>query len=345
MRLIKLRSMKPGTAKLVVTIASISTIAAFASMLHQPGEASQSGFVTEQSSYPAPPILPEEQKRLRSLREAGLHGDHSQLPALVASLQNSRRQEDVQTTLYALAQLGDMKSLPAIDAFTQRNPGWAAEAKVSRARLVAEATGGQGEDIAARAAAKVNRFYQELGLSPTDLNLAASRYQSTHSEKSDGVTTPPLEVYAMRELADMVYRGRRTGYAGLPGVTQVDFSKDYGSDLKFRLAPLSREQRLAWLISDLAHKKVLRGKDYYELQLAADGGIPASRMAIAKLWEMDKRRDQYTYTGFDALFEILFSIRNPEQAPLIAHFRQDRDPWVKHYATWILPQEQFVPGY
>lgn len=340
-----LRTAKPGLVAAAVTTLSLAALALTGGVRDRPKAAANA---STESGYPVPgPIDNWDQGiQAQAIRTAGLRGDRFQIPAITAWLQKPPHPDFIPTALHALARLGATEALPTIDALRQQRPNWGGDfGTVARARLVAEASSKAESDPTRQAAMKVDRFYHELGLSPAELTSTVSRYRPEQPKASDSYSLPPLEVYAMRELADIVYMGSYSAYAALPGVADVDFSKDYPSFLKIRLAPLSQELRLSWLINDLAHKKTLGANDSYEMQLAADGGTDASHLAMSKLWEMDNRRDVYIHTGFAALFEVLDAIRDKDQGPIFVHFAHDRDPFVAHYCNDDPPHYQFVSNY
>ena len=202
---------------------------------------------------------------LATLRRAGLQGDRSQIATLINNLTAPAHRAYVQTSLHALAQLGATEALPAIDKVCRDtsdrdNQGYA---RVARARLIAESGALGSVEGKVEASAKMSRFYQELALTPAELNTGLSHNQSASYQPQ------PMEVYAVREIADMVYRGSYADYAALPGVAQVDFHADAPAALKMRLSAIVPERRLGTMIQELSQKKTLMMDDNFEIQLAA----------------------------------------------------------------------------
>lgn len=217
-------------------------------------------------------------------------------------------------------------------------------AQAARARLLAEGKVQQKADRKAQIADKTRRYYLELGMTPTDMSAGVFAYRNPKTTAEGyGVLSSepgptPVAVYAIRGMADMIYRDSLTPgvyqeYAALPEVAAVDFSQDYASALKMRLAALTHSERVTTLITELSNKKVLRAEDDYEIQLAINEGVAAVPAIADKLGYMALHRDECGYIGFAALFTVLRGIGDPNMAPLIKPFLQDKDNWVTYYAN------------
>ena len=261
---------------------------------------------------------------LNQMRQAGMRGDRSQIRRMVEIFQNPPGAEfaDIAyqtrlSLLRPLAQLGATEALPALEDVIQSDPRkpfpgdssadiWENEqvialSKVVRARILAQ-SGAQGlADGKARASAEVRRFLQELGQTPEGLNAAVAAYKAQdrqHLEASrlvaDGRHEPvPVELFAVRELADMAYRDRYRGFVSLPDVARVDFGQDAGAALKARLAPLSSSQRIATLVDEISQKRMGDNNDLRRAQLLADEGPSALPVIAAKEQDFKVHRDHY----------------------------------------------------
>lgn len=290
---------------------------------------------------------------IAGLAEAGRRGDRSQIPSIIRILSAPPHPVYVFNGLHALARLGATEALPVFDAYIPQTIMQNADTDISnfaiaaRARLLAESEARGINDPKARAAVKVKRFYSELSLTSAALNAAPLTYtkpqyvnvfNSRENQPQgtrilqNGQPITSIATYTLRELSDMVYQDGYKDYAALPDVARVDFSRDYPSALKIRLASLPHPQRLSTIIEELANKKFLRSEDSYEIQLAIAEGVPAGRAAASKLKEMDKRRDQYTSPGFSALFGVLDGVGDKEQRPVIEYFMHDANRSVAHFA-------------
>lgn len=327
---------------------------------------------------PYPPVKPRDEGRLGKARAAGLHGDRSRISDILSILDNPQPFEKakegesllhpiyVMTALHAAAQLGATEALPAIDAIVQKDDQTISPyARAAKARLLAEdSTKGIG-NYAARAIAKIQRLYAEMGLSPTDLNTGLVVYQAPPQPDASGrlyVSTQlrpvPVEVYAMREIADMVYQGAYADYVSLPGVIGVNFQNDYPSALKMRLASLPPNRRTDTLLQELAGGRIPANDEQYAMQLVLDAGPAASAAIGAKLREMDTHKPEYPEQGFTALLSLLGTINDKSQASLIQHFRQEdeqdrarRDVRKVYVANSVYLEaeagikRQYAPGY
>lgn len=287
----------------------------------------------------------EDANLIAAIRQAGIKGDNTKTQTIIESLKRPTHRTYVYTCLHALAQLGAIEALPTIDTVIQNSQDQEGSnfARVAKARLIAEDSAKTIIDNRTRAVTKTKRFYKELSLTPADLNAGLKASQSPITDENGRISIATgghkphsVELYAVRELADLVYKDGYKDFADLAEVDQVDFQQDYASALKMRLAPLSRDQRLVTIIQELSRKTALTFNDYNEIQLAVNEGQVASHAAANELRKMESHRDQYNqinhHSGFTALFQVIAGVGDEQQAPLINHFKQDQDPAVRHYA-------------
>lgn len=277
-------------------------------------------------------------------RQAGLQGKNLLAPQMIAALENPPHLGYTYTTIHALAQLGAMDRLDVIRSYAQDDTtgkditGGDLKnfSRVAVARLLAE-SGAQSNISSEKASVvKVRRFYKELGMKPADLNDDLSAYYP--SQQPPVTSTPnrwvgpaadtssphPAGVYAVRELADMMYHGAYNDCRFLPEITQVNFARDYPAALKMRLAPLSPTDRLTTLLQELSHKTVLTHWDDYEIQLASNEGLKASRAAVQLLQRMEAHPEKYDEVGFTALVRVIWGTGDQAQAPLVQHLLENR---------------------
>lgn len=284
-------------------------------------------------------VLPKEADKLAQMRIAGLHHDRTMLPELIDAITPSRDTVYKLTALQALAQMGAVEALPKIEVLEKGNDFLViSSARSAKARLIAENSVITISDNSMHARALTDKFYEALGLNPTDVSAGVFRFysdQRTHPQGGDNGPAMPVEVYAMREVADMVYRGSYKDFAVLPAVSQLNYSPDYPSALKLRLAPLSESERINMMVQELAKKEKLATNDDYEIQLLADEGLPASHAIAIQLSQMDTDRQQYKSVGFAALFRALEAIGDREQAAVIARFSHDADGDVGYFARQV----------
>jgi len=261
---------------------------------------------------------------LNQMRQAGLRGDRSQIPYMVAAFQSPPGIEfaDIAyqtrlSLLRPLAHLGATEALPALDDVIRSDPRkpfpgdtsadfWENEqvialSKVVKARILAQSGAPAAANDKARASAEVKRFFQELGQTPERLNAAVAAYNAQDRQRleatphiADARQDPtPVELFAVRELADMAYRDRYRGFMSLPDVARVDFNQDAGAALKARLAPLSPAQRVTTLVDEISQKKMADNDDLRRAQLLADEGPSALPMVVAQQQDFRAHREQY----------------------------------------------------
>ncbi len=313
---------------------------------------------------------------LARMRQAGLHGDRSQIRYMVEAFQNPVSDDnDVSyhirlSLLRPLAQLGATEALPALEDVIQSDPAkplpgqtyadsWEngqiiALSKVVRARILAQ-SGAQGAaDDKARASAQVRRFLQELGQTPGSLNAAVAAYKAQeqrHLEaaghnpdyRNDAV---PVELFAVRELADMAYRDRYRGFVSLPDVARVDFSQDDGAALKARLAPLSSSQRIATLVDEISQEKVKDNLALRRAQLLADGGPSALPTITGRQQHIKAHRDLYPGnfrlpSGLSTLEDVQTRIVAADDTAVRSQM-DGATPNANKVKSW---HSQIVPGY
>lgn len=289
----------------------------------------------------------EDIQQVDALHQAGLKHDKSQLPLLLKTAADPPDHFHFLTAVHALARIGDRQALPILNQAIQTLEDKEARdyAQVARARLLAKAEADKHSGLRQQADARLNAFFTALGLDVASLHAAILR-----DKNKDDVRLPPepdiRELYALRELADMIYHEHDMALADAAKQAGVNFGLDVGAKYKAQIAPLSSRQRVDWLINELSNKRVLTGHDFYLEQLAADEGKAASRAAAAKLKEMDQHRERYAdmtgrndgqmyHTGFSALFDVVRSVGDTEQEAVIAHFLNDKEKWIAYYAHQV----------
>lgn len=279
--------------------------------------------------------------QLGVFQQASQAGDISHVPAMVAALDHPTQRVDMYLLPRLLARMGAVSAVPVLDSYIADRPGSLLSdmARVSKSRLLAENAVRSLTDDRQRSSEKIHRFLLGLNLAPADLNSALISYRLPEVNKQGrNVVRPggrqvPLEVMAVEEIADIVYSSPTHSYLGLPEVSQINFQGYYPAALKMRLAPCSRQQRIAIMISDLSTHTVLRGEDDYEIQLLANEGQVASVPVANKLRQMSAERSSFSGAGFSALFSVLAGIGDSTQLTLVQSFVDDQNPTVANRAT------------
>ena len=299
----------------------------------------------------------EDSHRIGAYRQAGLNKDLSRIPDILADLPAAAPdpiayhpwtdsapyvpEGYVLTMLRALAQLGAVEALPHFRAYAGLSPssGLSRFAAAAVARLASETEQGGF-------AAQVRRMLLEMSMTPQDLNIALDEYLHPKKQMLDGrwvsvifshPPPPPLGVFALRELADMIYQENSSAFASLAELTALDFSRDYPCALKLRLAPLSALERLTTLIAELSRRTVVRGETSYDIQLAINAGAAAAAAAAAELDKIAADRAAHNqeehHAGFSCLFAVIAGVGDSAYLPVLERFREDLSPFVGHYAA------------
>ncbi|MGI4791419.1 MAG: hypothetical protein ACRYFS_21535 [Janthinobacterium lividum] len=298
--------------------------------------------IAQAQGLPRPDVRGGNAQRLTDITAAGLNHDMSQTNAIVLVLTNPPHPDFKKAALLALARLGAVEAEPTINSVIAGNDiDTSNYAKAALARLIAENTGqGQSESVAATA--KIAALLQASGLTVTEINMTVAN----HYKNGGGSDGPqPIEIYALREVADMIYQDTNMDFTKVPAVSQLKFEQDYPALLKIKLSSLATNERIETIISDLADKKTLTTKDYYEMQLGVNYGLPASQAAAAQLHKMSTAGIQYSPQGFTALLQILHGVGDKDQAALFSSLMASEN------LEWMYPDikngipHQITPGY
>ena len=277
------------------------------------------------------PSSSEDEIHVVAMRKAGIENDHTQIPFLVATLQHPSGWQPTFAALHSLAQLGATKALPTINALIQKNQddGTIKFARVARARLIAESSTKKIPNVNKRAEAELNRFLTELQLTSKQLSTTLESQGKAALQRSPSTS---VEVYALREVADMIYLKHDLALSRHAKDLGIPFDVDDPAAEKMRLAQLSRKDRLNMLLEELATARALTPYIFYTTQLAVDEGLPASRLAGEKLKYMQTHREQYPLqTGFTTMFSVIAGVGDKEQAPIVARFQTKNPSWLTDY--------------
>lgn len=266
------------------------------------------------------------------LRQAGLRADRTQIPKLLAALNDPPHPYHRYTAIHSLAQMGAVEALPAFDGYIRKSimqtnvdSELSDFTRVARARLLAESNSETLAGTNRRSQARMRIFINELGLRINQLNNTRAEYDRNQRGAK------PLTLFALRELADMIYQKHDIALARYAQDAGISFDQDLPSTVKVGLASLTQQDRLNWLIEKLSNMGTLTPDNYYIIQLAVNEGEPASRAAAATLEGMKRGR----YKGavrFGALMYVIAGVDDQKQGPVVAQFLNDPDKSVAHYA-------------
>jgi hypothetical protein len=175
---------------------------------------------------------------------------------------------------------------------------------------------------------KVSHFLSTTKLSKTRIEEAVRAF---HARGGAGEQQTPFEVYALRQMADFVAEGCEAGIPNAVSMSGINFSLDPAAQLKVRLAPMSKKQRIDWLIETIARKKVITGEDYYLVRALADEGTEAVEPILAKLRTLKSNREGCPSPGIKTLFRVLDGIGDTRAIPVVRSFLDGSDRRLRHY--------------
>jgi hypothetical protein len=309
------------------------------------------GVQSEGHSIPPPPIAAD-QTRLSRIHDGGVRGDRTVIPDIVATLEypcsvprevaggnfNPLSQADpfyTEIALRAAIRLHAIEALPEIDRLIAVNdPDVSTFARVARARILAEDAMGSVSDTRRRAARQISSFYGELGLTPADLNSALRLYKKPLLNAAGrqvlqvgAVRLVSVGVYAIREVADMVYSGDSRNYLALADVTSLDFKDDTPSAIKLQFARPTRAARAAALVEGLSYWQPgvqYDARSRYIKRLAVDEGPSAAQAAINKLQKMEASPRSYPENSFYDLIDVVSDAGDKKQGARLEKFHDAR---------------------
>ena len=120
--------------------------------------------------------------------------------------------------------------------------------------MIAEGKAENVADPQQKASVRLREFLAALGTDSAGINAAVAQDQAQPMlHKTVGVGT-----YALRSLADMIYRHRDMALAAAAKASGIDFEVEPGAKYKVQLAPLSAQERVDWLIKTLSNKRAGR---------------------------------------------------------------------------------------
>ena len=318
---------KTRTLTMAIVLIALATAVSF-QVEHFNSNRLSFGLIGSAEAAPLRPLTQQECVQLTSMRSAALRHDASQVPIILSALTstNNPHQLVLKTAVYALAELGATKALPQFDVLESNHTIEANYLRVARQRLIAENAASNGASTQAQADDKIKSFYTGLNISEASIN---SSVLATQSNK-----IPSVELYALRNVADMAYHGNYADYAKYLG--NLSFQSDYPAALKVRLAPLSRADRVTALIQDLAATKYWDVRQDYEIQLADDEGSLAANAASAQLKEMDLHPADYPEEAFATLFAVISGAGDSSQTSVVEQFTHDPNRYIAYYAKEAL---------
>jgi len=302
------------------------------------------GCGTVGANVPLPPLSQQEEVLLAKMWRARISGDHAQTSVMLNYLKKPVTQQHpalTHTAMQALARLGAMEALTTIEEMAQRSsPGSSPVqryAQVARARLLAEESIGENPPSAA---VKMRRYLSALKLTPNQINAALS---NSNQRFGDQQNVP--EIVASREIVDMIYHKRDMTLAKQAQALGIRLDLNASFVVELQIAPLSRQERVEWLIKELKKADVLSSREYHLIQLTAAEGKTASHAAAVALEQMRSSGQIYNYGAVAGLLKVIGLVADKGESPIVLTFSTDSNPALSRVAQQVLRRiERGVPA-
>jgi len=286
--------------------------------------------IAQRTGVPYPYMTVEEENLFAEIRDIGIKRDLSRIDKVRHALLENHPAILIAASL-ALGRLGTKEAIDDLHALQARLASGSEVQPfiaLALARIEAERDYPNVTDEN-QLQRKMKRFLQAAKVSVSQIHKGALWYTEQLKVKRYG--RAPFEVQVLRQAAEIAVDAYQRGVKDAFKIVGLNFSLDYVAQLKVRLAQMSKEQRISWLVDILSKKRVARMEEDYLMQALADEGEEASKAIIAKLKEMKLNRDKYHYVGFMLLFRTLTCIGDPDAIPVIQSFSNEPD-WLSYYA-------------
>ena len=265
-------------------------------------------------SKPPSVLMPDEQDMLARVRDAALNGDVSRKDDILRCLASKHP-----TIRLAGMHAAALLALPEADqilqtiAATSRDDFTRMMAKVCLSRLRAEVLAAGLTSGSDKAAACLRKFLVEMNLTSETVNSASADYSANSRTRS----FPPTEVWALRQIADMAYRGEYGDYSRIPDFTGLHFGSDAWASLVARFAMVPKATRPAALADFIADSAIWGAEAPLAAQLLADAGDTGCQAAADKLKTMLASAKTYPANGWEGLMRVLEARQAMEYEPLL----------------------------
>jgi hypothetical protein len=218
-------------------------------------------------------------------------------------------------TLLALARIGDPTVLPNLQAVEAHLDPYFKEnlLPVVKARIYAEIrvptprTRAEWQE-------KSTHFLEQAGISLAEASKILEQYYDTSQQwPPENLLYAPRAVWALRQLAEMATDAYANGVKDAFDVfapIAMHLEKDYALWVRIQLGQRSSQERIHWLVNQLAERGVETSEDRYLMQALADCGAPAIPVIQAKL-EAQTASPAVKRTGTSLLLKVLAALEKP----------------------------------
>jgi len=265
---------------------------------------------------------------LVAIRQAGLKKQRDQIPTVLSALRPEVLQaaQSVPTvrrarfylqaaTLLALARIGDPTVLPNLQAVEAHLDPYFKEnlLPVVKARIYAEIrvptprTRAEWQE-------KSTHFLEQAGISLAEAPKILEQYHDLSQQwPPENILYAPRAVWALRQLAEMATDAYANGVKDAFDVfapIAMHLEKDYALWVRVQLGQRSSQERIHWLVNQLAERGVETFEDRYLMQALADCGAPAIPVIRAKLEERTAS-PSVKRVGISLLLKVLAIVEKP----------------------------------
>lgn len=236
--------------------------------------------------------------------------------------------------LFALARLGDPRSLEAVEAVAARTDA-AERENALYARVVAaqiRAVNGKAPTTRAELRDQMERLLAEVGLSAAAAQRELRAFAQTgeaHGKQYELIRAVALQ------LSDMALMASNRGIAAAAAASPVDLTVLPFTRAKAEYSRIPPERRFAAAIEQLAAKQVLRAEDDCWIQLLIGEGQAAEAAVIEKLRLM-QTDPASPRAGYGALLRVLRGIGTDACREVVTPLLQHRDSGVRYDAESVL---------
>jgi hypothetical protein len=290
---------------------------------------------------------------LVAIRQAGLKKQRDHIQVVMSALRPGVLQaaQSVPTvrrarfylqaaTLLALARIGDPTVLPNLQAVEAHLDPYFKEnlLPVVKARIYAEIrvptprTRAEWQE-------KSTHFLEQAGISLAEASKILEQYYDTSQQwPPENLLYAPRAVWALRQLAEMATDAYANGVKDAFDVfapIAMHLEKDYALWVRIQLGQRSSQERIHWLVNQLAERGVETSEDRYLMQALADCGAPAIPVIRAKLEERTASPSAKR-VGISLLLKVLAIVEEPSATSLLERFATVADEYIAQEARSCL---------
>lgn len=256
--------------------------------------------------------------------------------------------------IISLGRLGDQRVAGPLTNLAKQPPACppqlAAYYRVALARIKAEtglSSSASGDVLSGR----LEAFLASLGLTPREVEERLRGWAPTAAPGEDRQV--PVQVLAMREMADMLASARKSGEDTSAAEKVIDLASDPASYQKVQLAGLAPHERISRLLERLSQARALDDYTRCTIQALGDEGAAAAEETARKLRELlaQRGREAGESKPIEALLMVLSYAGGPGDAPVAEAFMHDQNKEVAEAArraAWALrtgTKQVYAPEY